>query len=66
MCELAVHFDKEVCVFIISTALFLLQYIERNNITDLGRDMFSFNTKVNVGDFYEARVSGGENVSMIH
>lgn len=32
-------------------------------MTDLGRGHFSFNTKVNVGDFYEARVTGGENVS---
>ncbi|XP_053408583.1 bromodomain adjacent to zinc finger domain protein 2B-like isoform X2 [Mercenaria mercenaria] len=39
----------------------VMRYIERNNVQDLGRDLFSFNTKVNVGDFYEARVGGGEN-----
>jgi len=41
---------------------FCFQYIERNSVQDLGRGHFSFNTKVNVGEFYEARVSGGENV----
>ncbi|KAH3703124.1 hypothetical protein DPMN_078153 [Dreissena polymorpha] len=40
----------------------VMRYIERNGITDLGRGHFSFNTKVNVGEFYEARVGGGENV----
>ncbi|XP_052805441.1 bromodomain adjacent to zinc finger domain protein 2B-like isoform X3 [Mya arenaria] len=39
----------------------VMRYIERNGITDLGRGHFSFNTKVNVGEFYEARVRGGEN-----
>ncbi|XP_060551894.1 uncharacterized protein LOC132713351 isoform X3 [Ruditapes philippinarum] len=39
----------------------VMRYIERNNVQDLGRDLFSFNTKVNVGEFYEARVGGGEN-----
>ena len=43
--------------------IFYFQYIERNGVTDLGRGHFSFNTKVNVGEFYEARVNGGENVS---
>ena len=34
-------------------------------MTEFGRDNFSFNTKVNVGEFFENR-SGGENVSVAY
>ena len=40
----------------------VFQYLERNCVTEFGRDNFSFNTKVNVGEFFENR-AGGENVS---
>ena len=41
----------------------VFQYLERNCVTEFGRDNFSFNTKVNVGEFFENR-AGGENVSL--
>lgn len=40
---------------------FYLQYLERNGITDLTRENFTFSSKYNIGDFMEAR--HGENVS---
>ncbi|KAK3579708.1 hypothetical protein CHS0354_025743 [Potamilus streckersoni] len=33
----------------------VMRYLDRNGVTEFGRDNFSFNTKVNVGEFYEAR-----------
>ena len=46
------------------TCLFIfLQYLARNQISDLTRDNFTFNTKVNVGDVYEIR--SGETVSVM-
>ena len=35
------------------------RYLERNAITDLTRANFTFSTKVNVGDFLEARSEDG-------
>ncbi|KAJ8307462.1 hypothetical protein KUTeg_015546 [Tegillarca granosa] len=32
----------------------ITRYLEKHNTTDLNRDHFSFNTKVNIGEFYEA------------
>ncbi|XP_050406043.2 bromodomain adjacent to zinc finger domain protein 2B [Patella vulgata] len=31
----------------------VIRYLDRHNITDLTRDNFTFNTKVNVGEFFE-------------
>ncbi|XP_060070967.1 bromodomain adjacent to zinc finger domain protein 2B-like [Ylistrum balloti] len=33
----------------------VMRYVDRHSITGMGRENFSFNTKVNVGDFYETR-----------
>ncbi|XP_067687467.1 bromodomain adjacent to zinc finger domain protein 2B-like isoform X8 [Haliotis asinina] len=33
----------------------VMRYLDRNSITDLSRDNFTFNTKVNVGEFSEMR-----------
>ncbi|XP_047457043.1 bromodomain adjacent to zinc finger domain protein 2B isoform X3 [Mugil cephalus] len=33
----------------------VMKYLVRNGITEITRDNFSFSTKINVGDFYEAR-----------
>ena len=33
----------------------MFQYLDRHAITDLSRENFTFNTKVNVGQFYEIR-----------
>ncbi|KAI8778112.1 bromodomain adjacent to zinc finger domain protein 2B [Biomphalaria glabrata] len=33
----------------------VMRYLERNPNSDLGREHFSFNTKVNIGHFYEVR-----------
>ncbi|XP_051867496.1 bromodomain adjacent to zinc finger domain protein 2B isoform X4 [Pristis pectinata] len=33
----------------------VIKYLTRNGITDITRDNFSFSSKMNVGDFYEAR-----------
>jgi hypothetical protein len=38
--------------------------IEKHVITNLGRENFSFNTRVNVGEFFEQRSE--ENVSNIY
>lgn len=32
-----------------------LQYLERNNIKEFGRENFSFNTRVKVGQFFEGQ-----------
>lgn len=31
------------------------QYLERNNIKEFGRENFSFNTRVKVGQFFEGQ-----------
>jgi hypothetical protein len=41
-----------------------LQYIEKHVITNFGRENFSFNTRANVGEFFEHRSE--ENVSNIY
>ena len=42
----------------------LLQYMEKNDITDLTRENFTFSNKVKVGDFYEIEHDeSGEQVS---
>lgn len=35
--------------------IMFLQYLERNNIKEFGRENFSFNTRVKVGQFFEGQ-----------
>ncbi|XP_064471785.1 bromodomain adjacent to zinc finger domain protein 2B-like isoform X2 [Ornithodoros turicata] len=43
----------------------VMRYLQKNSISDIGRENFSFSTKVNVGDFVEAAGNGGPDTCMV-
>lgn len=62
--------DIHIPVFNISVALHIyivyviFQYLERNNIKEFGRENFSFNTRVKVGQFFEGQAGTAVSASL--